>query len=166
MRFSLTYCSVSYNMSLSYPTSDSELKTIVRDETSYEDTSDELPDSQLDTIIARAKGRVELETGSSAYYSDDGLGFALAAYTCMRAKSAVENISLRSYSLGDTDVTFAHTDPEDSLQLQMWAEDVRVGLDASSLDSSQGPVMKNTSDYIGETYIGDDDDDSVIPPAG
>lgn len=154
-------------MSVKFPTTDSEVKDAVRSETSYEDTTDELPDSQLSDIIERAKGRMELETGSSAYYSDDGLGFALVAYTCMRAKAAVENISLRSYSLGDTDLTFKDTDPESSMQLEQWAQDVKVGLDGSDLDSSQGPVMKNTSGYIGETYIETDDDDSSrIPPAG
>lgn len=154
-------------MSVRYPTTDSELETAVRAETSYEDNADELPSSQLTNIIERAKARVELETGSNSWYSDDGLGFALVAYTCMRAKSAVENIPLRSYSLGDTDVTFSQADPDDSIQLQQWAEDVKVGLDASSVDSSQGATMTNTSSYIGESYIETDSDDSSrIPPAG
>lgn len=140
-------------MSLRYPTSDSELKTIVRDETSYEDNSDELPNSQLETIIARAKGKVELTTGSGSWYSDNGLGFALAAYTCMRAKAAVENISLSGYSIGDERVSFKTEDPEDSHQLQMWAEDVKDGLAASSVDQAVGPTPTNTSSYIGESHV-------------
>jgi hypothetical protein len=142
-------------MSLRYPTDDTELKEIVRDETSYENTADELPDDQLGTIIERAKGRMELDTGSSAWYSDDGLGFALAAYACMRAKSAVENFSLSNYSIGDESVSFRDESPEDSQQIQQWAEDVKVGLEASDKDEKVGPRPTNTSGYIGETSIRD-----------
>lgn len=144
-------------MSLRYPTTDSELTTIVRDETSYDDTADELPQTQLDTLIERAKGRMELETGSDQWYSDDGLGFALAAYACMRAKAAVENVPLSDYSIGDEDVSFTETDPETSHQLEQWAEDVRIGLDASELDENQGLALSNSTGYIGETYIDDGD---------
>lgn len=140
-------------MSLRYPTSDSELKTIVRDETSYEDTPDELPSTQLDTIVEQAKAKLELTTGTDQWYSDDGLGFALAAYAKMRAKSAVENVPLGSYTLGDEQVTFDTDDPEDSQQLQQWAEDVNDGLNASDLDSSQGLTMQNSSGYIGESHV-------------
>lgn len=141
---------------MKFPKSDSELRQRVRDETSYEDHADELPQSQLDGIIGAAKGRLELETGSDQWYSDDGLGFALAAYTCMRAKAAVENVSMSSYSIGDEQVSFESASPEDSQQLQQWAEDVTVGLDASSLDTAQGPVPTNTADYVGESYIHED----------
>lgn len=139
-------------MSLRYPSTDSDLKTAVRAETSYEDTDDQLPDSQLTTIIERAKAKVELETGSNQWYSDDGLGFALVAYTCMRAKSAVENVPLSSYSIGDEQVSFIQADPEDSAQLQQWAEDVNTGLEQSSVDTAIGPTPTNTSDYIGKSW--------------
>lgn len=140
-------------MTLKYPTTDSELEQIVRGETGYEDAEGELPTSDMEVVIEQSKGRMELETGSDAYYSDDGLGFALAAYTKMRAKAAVENVPLSSYNIGDEQVSFDTDDPEDSHQLQQWAEDVRVGLDASDLDESQGPGMQNTSGYIGESYV-------------
>lgn len=139
-------------MSLKYPTSDSELVQIVRGETGYEDTPDELPSSDMDVVIGQSKARMELETGSTAYYSDDGLGFALAAYTKMRAKAAVENVSLASYTIGDEQVSFHNADPETSQQLQQWAEDVRVGLDSSSVDSDTGLKPRNSSGYIGEQY--------------
>lgn len=145
-------------MSLRYPKTDSELKTIVRDETSYENTEDELPDTQLDTIVERSKGKVELTTGSSAWYSDDGLGYALAAYTSMRAKAAVENVALSGYSIGDEQVSFDADDPEDSQQLQQWANDVQDGLEASDADQSVGPTPTNTSGYIGESHIHTPDD--------
>lgn len=143
-------------MSLKYPTSDSELEQIVRGETGYEETDDELDQSDMDVVIGQSKARIELETGSDQYYSDDGLGFALAAYTKMRAKASVENVSLSSYSVGDEQVSFENADPETNQQLQQWAEDVRVGLDGSELDESTGPTIANTSGYIGETYIEED----------
>lgn len=139
-------------MSLRYPTTDKELAQAVRAETSYEDTDDELPAQQLDSIISRAKGYMELSTGSSAWYSDDGLGFALVAYTCMRAKAAVENISLSSYSVGAEDVEFHHADPDDNMQMQQWAEDVRIGLDASDKDDSGNLQMADGAGYVGESY--------------
>lgn len=139
-------------MSLKYPTSDSELIEIVRGETGYEDTPDELPASDMDVIVGQSKARMELETGSDAYYSDDGLGFALAAYTKMRAKASVENVSLASYTIGDEQVSFKNADPETSQQLQQWAEDVRVGLNSSDLDEDSGLQPRNTSGYIGEQY--------------
>lgn len=145
-------------MSLKYPTTDSELKSIVRGETSYDNTSDELPDTQLDTIIARAKGKVELTTGTDSWYSDDGLGYALGAYTCMRAKAAVENVPLSGYSLGDERVSFNADDPETSQQLQQWAGDVRDGLGASDADSSVGPTPTNSSSFIGGDHIHQPDD--------
>lgn len=145
-------------MSLRYPTTDSELKTIVRDETSYDNTEDELPDTQLDTIVERAKGKVELTTGSNAWYSDDGLGYALAAYTSMRAKAAVENVPLSGYSLGDERVSFSSDDPEASQQLNQWAGDVKDGLEASDADEAQGPTPTNTAGYIGESHIHTPDD--------
>lgn len=139
-------------MSLRYPKNNAETKTIVRAETSYEDLPDELPSDQLDTLVERAKAKLEMTTGSGAWYSDDGLGFALAAYASMRAKAAVENISLSSYSIGDESASFDADDPETSQQLQQWAEDVSDGLDASSLDESVGPTPTNTSSYIGTSY--------------
>lgn len=143
-------------MSLRYPDTDAELKDIVRAETSYEDTADELPSTQLDAIVERAKAKTELETGSDAWFTDNGLGFALAAYTSMRAKAAVENFSLSNYSMGDEQVGFASDDPEDSQQIQQWADDVKTGLDASGVDEQQGPTPTNTSGYIGEDYYHED----------
>lgn len=142
-------------MSLRYPDNDEELKQIVRAETGYADNEDELSDSDLDVIVERSKGKVELSTDSDQWYTDNGLGFALAAYTCMRAKAAVENVPLASYSFGDEQVSFESADVDQSQQLQQWAEDVRDGLDKSNVDQSVGPTPTNTSGYIGETYTHD-----------
>lgn len=134
------------------PRSNVEVKDAVRAETQYEDSERELPEQDLNSILERAKHRVSLETDSTNWYSDSGIGMVLIAYTCMRAKAAVENAFVQSYSLGDQQVTVRNADPETSQQIQQWAEDVRVGLNASSLDAEQGPTPTNTADYIGETY--------------
>lgn len=145
-------------MSVRYPENDDDVKTIVRAETGYEDTVDELVETDLDTLVERAKGRVELRTGADTWYSDDGLGFALGAYACMRAKAAMENVSLSSYRFGQEEVSFTTSDADTNQQLQQWAEDVRVGLDASAVDDTSSPQPTNTSGYVGETYIRDDYD--------
>lgn len=134
------------------PTSDSDVKTAVRAETQYADNVDELPDAELTTLIERAKHRVALETGSTDWYTDSGMGLVLIAYTCMRAKAAVENAAIVSYSLGDESVQLRNATPETSQQIQQWADDVRVGMSASSVDSSSRIKPRNTSGYIGETY--------------
>jgi hypothetical protein len=139
-------------MSVRHPSNDSELKTAVRAETSYEDTPDELPSDTFDDLVERAKARLEVQTGTDQWYSDNGLGLALVAYTCMRAKASLENISMAGYSIGAEDVDFHHADPDDNLQMQQWAEDVRVGLDASSLDSSTNLQMADGANYVGENY--------------
>lgn len=135
------------------PTSNADVKAAVRAETQYEDNPDELPDAELDTLLERAKHRVSLETGSTDWFSDSGMGLVLIAYTCMRAKAAVENASIVSYSLGDESVQLRNADPETNQQIQQWADDVRVGLNASTVDSSTRLKPKNTSGYIGETYV-------------
>lgn len=138
-----------------YPTSDAELRQRVRDKTSYEDTTDELPQSQLDGIIADAKSRIELESGVTSWYTDHGVTVALVAYTCMRAKAAIENVPLASYSVGDEQVSFDDDDIDNSAQYQQWAEDIKVGLENSDEDIDGGDTslqMKNTSSYIGHSY--------------
>lgn len=134
-------------------TNDAELKAAVRAETQYEDNPDELPDSDLVVLIERAKHRVSLETGSTDWYTDSGLGFVLVAYSCMRVKAAVENAAIVSYSIGDESVQLRNADPDTNQQIQQWADDVRVGLQASTVDSSSRLTPKNSSGYIGETYI-------------
>lgn len=132
-------------------TNDTELETAVRHETGYE-TSD-LSDSRLDSILDRAKQNVALRTGSSDWYTDSGLGFALFGYACIRAKSSVENIPLDSYNLLDEDVSFDTDDPDDSIQLQQWHSDVQTGLANSSVADGTSRLPSNSADYIGESYI-------------
>lgn len=141
---------------MTYISNDTELKEAVRAETSYEDTADELPDSQLVTLIERAKHRVSVETGSTKWYGDDGLGLVLVAYTCMRTKASLENFAIEEYALGNQDITTRNADPEESQQIQQWAEDVRVGLDSTDVDSSPTPKPRNTAGYITDSYVYDE----------
>lgn len=134
-------------------TSDSELKARVRQETGYEDLEFELPESDLDGLIESAKQKVYLETNSDQWYSDTGLGFALLAYTCMRAKASIENANIDGYELGDQEVTVKNANPNTSQQIQMWADDANGGIANSNVDTSGGNQMRNTSSYIGEQYI-------------
>ena len=135
---------------------DSELKTRVRSATGYEDDEDEgILTSDLDNIIKDAKAKVFLETNAKKWYTDDGLGFALLAYTCMRTKAQVENFAISKYSLGNESVTTRNATEEQSQQIQQWADDVRTGLNASELDKSTKQKMRNTSGYVGESYIYD-----------
>lgn len=133
-----------------------ELKERVRFATDYTDTSDDgLTESQLESIIRDAQLKVYLTTDSDAWFTDSGLGLVLFAYTCMRVKAAVENFAIVRYAIGDETVTTRDADPEDSQQIQMWAEDVRDGLNASSVDTTNRPTLSNTASYVGESHYHD-----------
>lgn len=133
-----------------------ELKERVRYATSYtDDSNDGLPESQLESIIRDAQLKVYLKTGSDAWFTDDGLGLVLFAYTCMRVKASVENFAIVRYAIGDETVTTRNADPEDSQQIQMWADDVRDGLNASSVDTPSRATLSNTAAYIGESHYHD-----------
>lgn len=134
-------------------TSDEELKDRVRADTQYDDNPDELPESTLDVIIETAKLRVKLKAGTDEWYEDDGLGLVLHAYTCMRAKVAVENVNIEEYQLGNQRVRTRNADPETSQQMQQWADDIVVGLQGSDRYNPQRPALQNSSSYIGGQYI-------------
>ena len=138
-----------------FPDNESELKAVVRSATGYDDIEDELQATDLDSIVGQSEGRLMLEADvtESTLYNDDGLSFALAAYTKIRAKAAAENVGLSSYSLGAEEVSFDTSDPETSQQLQLWHEDARVGLDRSDADDQTDDLtIANSSQYIGESY--------------
>lgn len=132
-------------------TSDEELKEAVRDATSYDDTADELPDTQLDGNLADAKRDLYILTGSSAWYDDTAYGQALKAWTQVVAKAAVENIHIDSYSIADEQISLSNADPDDSQQLQLWTRQASKALDKSKLPfpDYQNLSLKNTSSYIG-----------------
>lgn len=136
-------------------TSDQELETAVRDTTSYDSTSDELPGAhdsgQMQGIINDAKRDMDIATGSNQWYSDLAYGQALKAHACILAKAAVENINIVSYSIGDESVTLSNADPEDSQQISAWAKQVKQSLDQSDIEfeHTQDLSFRNTSAYIG-----------------
>jgi len=141
-----------------FPDNEDELKAVVRSATGYDDIEDELQATDLDSIVGQSEGRLILEadTTEQQMYNDDGLSFALAAYTKIRAKAAAENVGLSSYSLGAEEVSFDTSDPETSQQLQLWHEDARVGLDQSDEDDTSDEVtIANSSEYIGESFMYD-----------
>ncbi len=136
-------------------TDDESLKAAVRADTQYEDNVDELPESTLDALITTAKLRVEMKTGSTDWYTDPGLGLVLLAYTCMRAKASVENVEIEEYQLGNQRVRTRNADPDVSQQIQQWAEDVIIGLNASKTYKPQRPTMQGTGSFIGGGHMHD-----------
>lgn len=133
-------------------TDDRDVKDRVYASTNYEDSTDELPETQLDTLLDISKGRMVNDVGTDKWYTERPLGDALVAYTCMRCKAAIENFAISGYTMGDETVQTRNADPDDSQQIQMWAEDIQAALNKSSVDSSTSQKMRNTSGYIGESY--------------
>lgn len=137
-------------------TSDEQLKDRVLSATQYDEDDFTRTDTDLDNLIDDAKLKVFVKTGSDAWYTDSGIGMALYAYTCMRAKAAVENISIEGYTLGNETVKMHNATPEQSQQIQQWVDDIADGLGSSTAVNSAGSTgVINTSGYIGETYVDD-----------
>ena len=138
-------------MSVQEITDDSDLISRVRAATGYDES--DLSETDMQSIISTTKLRLSTETEASDWYADSGLGLALYAYACMRVKSAVENIPLQSYSLGDESVSFNTSNESDSLQMQQWAEDVNIGMESSDAVDQTTRLPSNSSDYIGSSSV-------------
>lgn len=132
-------------------TTDDELKNAVRDATSYDDNSDELPSSQMDGLVEDAKREMYGRTESEQWYSDVNYGQALKAWTCIVVKAAVENINIQSYSIADEAISLSNADPDDSQQIQLWMQQVSRALNQSDAEfgRNQDLGLSNTSSYIG-----------------
>jgi hypothetical protein len=132
-------------------TSDSELRDAVRGATSYGDTADELPQSQLESRVDDAKREMYGRTGSDDWYSDVNYGQALMAWTCIVSKAAVENINIASYDIADESITLENASPDDSTQMQIWLEQVSRALDDADVnfEKKQRLGLSNTASYIG-----------------
>lgn len=130
---------------------DNELKSAVRDATSYDDTEDELPSPQLDGLLNKSKREMYGRTGSTNWYNDVNYGNALENWTCIIVKAAVENINIESYSIADESISLTNADPEDSQQIQMWMSEVTRALRQSDVEfeNEQDLSFSNTSAYIG-----------------
>jgi len=132
-------------------TTDDELKTAVRDATSYDDTSDELPAGQLDGVLNDAKRDMYIKTGSNEWYTDIAYGQALKSWTQILSKSAVENINIDSYSIADEEISLSNADPDDSQQIKWWFKQVSDSLDKSEVDfeTYTDLGLQNTANYVG-----------------
>jgi len=128
-------------------TSDSELKTRVRALTGYEDTPDELSGTDLDSLVNAAKHRLAVQTGSENWYSDSAMGMALVGTTCIIAKSAVENYSVSSWTIGDQTIDVNGAGNVEQAQFQQWSQMVATGIRQSG--DTKTAVPTNTTDYIG-----------------
>jgi hypothetical protein len=130
---------------------DSELKTAVRDGTSYDNNEDELPASQLDGLVDDAKRDMYGRTGSQQWYSDVNYGQALKVWTQIVVKAAVENINIESYSIADESISLSNATPDQSQQIQLWMGQVSRALRDSEVNftKSQDLSFSNTSAYIG-----------------
>jgi hypothetical protein len=133
-------------------TSDNDVYDRVYALTNYADTQEELPQTQLSVLLDVAKNRMENDTQTDKWYVEQPLGDALVAYTCIRAKAAIENFAISGYTMGDEQIQTRNADPDDSQQIQLWADDIQAALNSSSIDSSTSQKVRNTSGYIGETY--------------
>jgi hypothetical protein len=131
-------------------TNNTELEYAVRDKTSYDDTGDEWPTEQADGNIEDAKRVLYMRTSSTDWYTDVAYGQALVAMTAMKAKEAVENVSIDSYGIGDETLSFRNADPEDSQQIRSWSDEINQGLAQSDVEFEGNEVrFKNTASYIG-----------------
>jgi len=132
-------------------TTDAELKAAVRDTTSYDDNTDELPSAQLDGLLNDAKRDMYGRTGSEEWYADVNYGQALKAWTSITVKAAVENINIDSYDIADESISLSNADPEDSQQIQLWMGQVSRALRDAEVNftKSQDLSFSNTSAYIG-----------------
>lgn len=130
---------------------DAELKSAVRDTTSYDSTEDELPAAQLDGLLDDAKRKMYGTTGSDQWYEDVNYGQALKSWVAIIAKAAVENININSYSIADESISLSNADPDESQQILVWMEEVSRALRDSEVnfEKSQDLSFSNSSAYIG-----------------
>jgi len=132
------------------PTSESELKTMVRGLTLYDDTADELPNSDLQTQIAVAQMMLKNRTGSEDFYTDSGLGQALVGTTAILAKAAVENYSVDRWSVGADDIDVSNAGDADQMQFEAWNMLINDGIaESDSASKTTTPIPKNSANYIG-----------------
>lgn len=118
---------------------DSDIKRFVRGITGYDPTPSELPQEDLETQIALAKGRLSMEYSLSGqpWFSDQGLGIALVYGCAIYCKLTVENHSVASWDFGDEEIESRSLSPEESAQLSIWIDIVKDGTDNSD-DPSVG----------------------------
>jgi hypothetical protein len=129
------------------PSDRRELTQLVRALTGYDDTSDQLPQSQLEQLIQVAQLRLANKAGDD-FYTDAGLGQALLGYAAILAKAEVENYSVSGYTIGATTVDTSGAGKDDAAQMNRWATLVTEGLDASTAYDAGGG-LRDSAGYIG-----------------
>lgn len=129
-------------------TSDSELTSRVRTITGYDDTSDEVPQSDMTDLVDVAKADVFSETDTTEWYSDHHMGEVLVYTLCVKAKLRVENYSVSQWSLGNESVTTLNAVPDEEGQLQFWIGKIEDNMDDSPVTDEGGSgVAELTSTY-------------------
>jgi len=133
-----------------YPDSDADTLSLVRALTLYEDSTDEVTQSELQTHLRVAKMRLKTKTDSDSFYVDDGLGQALVATTAIVAKAAIENYSVDSWDLGAGSIDVSGAGDTDNAQFNEWAQMAAEGIASSStVTKTRSATNINSANYIG-----------------
>jgi len=124
-------------------TSDEELESAVRGETSYD--TGKLSNEDFTEVLQSGKRVLSLKADVTSFYTDRGIAVALQGIVMAKAKGAVENQPVRVKNLGPDDVTFRTSDGS-SLQLGQYEEMTRLGLtESEKTDAGTKPlVLTNT----------------------
>lgn len=131
---------------------DDDLYSRVRSETQYAETSDELDQPTLLTLVENAKYELDVKAGvsSSDFYSDKGVTLALLGLTCIKAKASVENITVNGWTIGGGDVSVEVDDPDaedyNFARFEAMMNDGLVESDTAS--GSSFPTNINSGAYI------------------
>lgn len=124
---------------------DSDLKSLLRDITGYDEA--DISTTELESQIRIAKLRIKLKSGSTDFYSDDGLSLALFGASAITAKSTAENYAVDSWDVGAASIDVRNAGSEEQQQFTDWAQLVKEGLMAA--DSSKKVLPSITKTYIG-----------------
>lgn len=138
-------------MSVSYDIDgDGALAQRVRAETGYDDSPDELPQTDLDMLIETAKLQLDAQfrTDIPTFYDDRGLTLALLATVAIKAKAYVENVSVDVWDFDGGRIETRDTTGE-SFQVAQYEQMLTAGMAAVQTAQRRGPTFQNTHDYIG-----------------
>ena len=131
-------------------TDDTELIHAVRTETGYgpellETNSPEGTD--LTGLVESAKRDLALRADITSFYEERGTAVALLGVTCIKAKSAVENVPVRAESIAAQDTTFRTTDGT-SFQINDYERLVEQGLSSASSVSDTADDIHLTNTFF------------------
>lgn len=129
----------------------SDLRARVRATTLYEDSPDELPQSDLDSLIENAQLRLSNRTGSTNWYSDNGLSQALLYASAIEAKASLSNFTVTRWDIGAGEIDVSGASDTDQAQFQLWADWVAQGL--SSSDSEDVASTSYPTNITSDPYM-------------